>query len=121
MALNYYEKLELTKNANQEEIAHAYRRLSLKYHPKRNINKDFAVNNFYFHQIAEAYEVLSDPNKKSVYDVYGEDGLKKGVKDSNIWYQKGGYSFGGDAYKIYEKFFGSNNPFLTIKDGIFLK
>lgn len=60
MSKNYYDNLELGRNASQEEISSAYRRLSLKYHPKRNSNRDFAVNNFYFHQIAEAYQVLSD-------------------------------------------------------------
>jgi molecular chaperone DnaJ len=57
---NYYEILEVQRNSTQEEIANSYRRLSLKFHPKRNSSKEFAINNFYFNEIAEAYEVLSD-------------------------------------------------------------
>jgi DnaJ-class molecular chaperone len=48
------------RTSTQEEIANSFRRLSLKYHPKRNSSKDFAINNFYFNEIAEAYDVLSD-------------------------------------------------------------
>ena len=60
MSKDYYNILELNRKCTQEEIAQAFRRLSLKYHPKRNSNKDFAINNHYFNNIAEAYEVLSD-------------------------------------------------------------
>jgi DnaJ-class molecular chaperone len=57
---SYYDSLEISRNSTQEEISNSYRRLALKYHPKRNSSKDLAINNFYFHNIAEAYEVLSD-------------------------------------------------------------
>jgi molecular chaperone DnaJ len=60
----YYEDLELERDATQENIAWAYCRLSLQYHPKRNEQKDLVYNNFKFSQIAEAYEVLS--NRKSI-------------------------------------------------------
>jgi DnaJ-class molecular chaperone len=60
MSSNYYETLEIARNSTQEEIANAYRRLSLKYHPQRNDAKDFATNNKTFHAISEAYEALSD-------------------------------------------------------------
>lgn len=60
MSLNYYEILEISRNSNQEEIANAFRRLALKYHPQRNDAKDFATNNKTFHAISEAYEVISD-------------------------------------------------------------
>lgn len=57
---DYYQTLELSRDASQEEISWAYSRLALKYHPKRNRDTDFIVNNFYFNQISEAYEVLSN-------------------------------------------------------------
>ena len=119
---NYYEILEVHRISTQEEISNAFRRLSLKFHPKRNSSKDFAINNFFFNEIAEAYEVLSDrkiqfnsANKRGVYDVHGETGLRNGVldKQKNL---KGGYKYGGNAYEIFEKFFGTWNPFTLIKD-----
>ena len=62
MSKDYYDILELNRTCTQEDISLAYRRLALKYHPKRNSNKDFAINNYYFNNIAESYEVLSDRN-----------------------------------------------------------
>jgi DnaJ-class molecular chaperone len=54
-------------------------------------------------------------NKRSIYDIYGTETLRKGVidKDGNI---KGGYNYGGTAYEIFEKFFGTANPYALIKD-----
>jgi DnaJ-class molecular chaperone len=60
MSKNYYESLELSRGCTAEDISNAYRRLALKYHPKKNDQKDYAVNNYLFHNVAEAYEVLSD-------------------------------------------------------------
>ncbi len=60
MSRNYYEVLELRRNCTQEEIANAYRRLALKFHPKKSPESEKAVNNFEFNKVAEAYEVLSD-------------------------------------------------------------
>jgi DnaJ family protein B protein 13 len=55
-------------------------------------------------------------NKRGLYDIYGSDGLRSGIldKDKNL---KGGYKYGGNAYVIFEKFFGTTNPFALIKDG----
>jgi len=57
---DYYEILNLKRNCNNEDIANAYRRLALKFNPKRNHPQEYALNNFHFHQLAEAYLVLSD-------------------------------------------------------------
>ena len=62
MSKNYYEILELSRNCTQEDIANAYRRLSLKFHPKNISEQEKAVYEFQFSQVAEAYEVLSDRN-----------------------------------------------------------
>ncbi len=59
---NYYEILEITRDSTNEDIANAYRRLALKYHPKRGNPKDYAINNHNFHQVSEAYVVLIDRN-----------------------------------------------------------
>ena len=65
MSKNFYEILEINKNASQEEIKKAYRRLSLKYHPDKNSDSG-AVEKF--QDISEAYETLSDQNKREEYD-----------------------------------------------------
>ena len=62
MSKNYYEILELSRNCTQEDIANAYKRLSLKFHPKSTKEQEKAVYEFQFSQVAEAYEVLSDRN-----------------------------------------------------------
>ena len=69
MARDYYEILGVPRNATQEEIKRAYRRLIRKYHPDLNPNDPTAEERF--KEIREAYEVLSDPKKRELYDRYG--------------------------------------------------
>ncbi|RIA95309.1 DnaJ domain-containing protein, partial [Glomus cerebriforme] len=64
-----YHTLGVRKNATEEEIKKAYRRLALRFHPDKNPN---AADQF--KAITHAYEILSDPKKRSVYDKYGEMG-----------------------------------------------
>jgi molecular chaperone DnaJ len=71
---DYYEILGVDRTADAEEIKRAYRRLAMKYHPDRNPNDPQAEAKF--KEAAEAYEVLSDPQKRSIYDQYGREGLK---------------------------------------------
>ncbi len=70
---DYYEVLEVSKNATPEEIKKAYRQQALKYHPDRNPGDKAAEEKF--KEAAEAYEVLSDPQKKSRYDQFGHAGV----------------------------------------------
>ena len=112
---DYYQILELNRNCSQEEIAEAYRRLSLKYHPKVTKQENSAIYEYHFQKLAEAYEVLSDPNKKSIFDIYGEDGLKNGIVDKK-GKLKGGYKFLGNGHEIFEKFMGTANPFTLLRD-----
>ena len=74
MKRDYYEVLGVSRNASQEEIKRAYRRLALKYHPDRNQGDKEAEEKF--KEIVEAYSVLSDPEKRRIYDMYGHEGLK---------------------------------------------
>ena len=78
---SYYEILELNNTASQEEIAEAYRNLSLKYHPSKASPENQEVYELHFQKLAEAYEVLSDPTKKGIYDIYGSNGLRTGLRD----------------------------------------
>ena len=69
MSKDYYEILGVSKDAGQDEIRRAFRRLAKEYHPDRNPDDPSAEAKF--KEINEAYEVLSDPSKRSNYDAYG--------------------------------------------------
>jgi DnaJ-class molecular chaperone len=71
---DYYDILGLGRGASSNEIKKAYRQLSLKFHPDKNDSEDAAAK---FAEVAAAYEVLSDSEKREVYDNYGEEGLKR--------------------------------------------
>ncbi|KAF9210133.1 hypothetical protein BGZ59_009777 [Podila verticillata] len=75
MGKDYYAILGIPKTADDDQIKKAYRKLALKYHPDKNSAEDAQKK---FHDISEAYEVLSDKNKRAVFDQFGEDGLKGG-------------------------------------------
>ncbi len=73
---DYYDILGVSKSATQDEIKANYRKLALKYHPDRNSDNPEAEN--LFKEAAEAYEVLSDQDKRARYDRFGHDGLRGG-------------------------------------------
>lgn len=89
---DYYEILGVSRNATKEEIKKAYRRLALKYHPDRNPGDKEAEEKF--KEAAEAYEVLSDDQKRAIYDRYGHEGLKN----------SGGYTDFHDINDIFSAF-----------------
>ncbi len=74
---DYYEVLNVGRDASAVEIKKAYRRLAMKYHPDRN--RDDADAEIRFKEAKEAYEVLSDPRKKSAYDQFGHAGVSGGA------------------------------------------
>jgi len=77
MGKDYYKILEIPRDADQDAIKKAYRKQALRWHPDKNQdNKQAAEEKF--KEVAEAYDVLSDPQKKAVFDQYGEEGLKGG-------------------------------------------
>ncbi|PIN07712.1 Molecular chaperone (DnaJ superfamily) [Handroanthus impetiginosus] len=76
MGVDYYNILKVNRNASDEDLKKAYRRLAMIWHPDKNMNKQEAEAKF--KQISEAYDVLSDPQKRQIYDLYGEEGLKSG-------------------------------------------
>ena len=73
MDIDYYEILEIERTATKEQIASAYRKAAMKYHPDRNPGNPEAVEKF--KAVAEAFEVLNDPEKRQIYDRYGREGL----------------------------------------------
>ena len=76
--VNYYDILEVPKNATDADIKKAYRRLAMKWHPDKNPdNAEEAAR--IFQDIGEAYDVLSDMEKRAIYDRYGYEGLRDGV------------------------------------------
>jgi len=91
----YYEILQVSKTASKAEIKKAYRKLAMKYHPDKNPGDKEAEE--MFKKINEAYEVLSDDEKRAVYDRYGKAGLDGNMGGS------GGFSGFED---IFEEFFG---------------
>ncbi|CAK4507640.1 unnamed protein product [Aphanomyces euteiches] len=101
--MDFYEILGVIRGATDQEVKKAYRKLAMKWHPDKNKeNRDEAQSKF--HEISEAYDVLSDPAKRAIYDQHGYNGLRNGVGD--------GYSFQDrQADEIFAKFFGTTNPF----------
>lgn len=75
MGKDYYKILGIVKGAADEDIKKAYRKQALKWHPDKNKAANAEEK---FKEIAEAYEVLSDPKKREIYDQYGEEGKKIG-------------------------------------------
>jgi molecular chaperone DnaJ len=74
MKADYYETLDVNRNASSDEIKKSYRKLAMKYHPDRNPGDKEAEEKF--KEAAEAYEVLSDPEKRDIYNRYGHEGLR---------------------------------------------
>lgn len=92
---DYYEVLGISRNASSEEIKSAFRKLARQYHPDVN---DAADAEERFKEINEAFAILSDPDKRSVYDRFGHDGLSgmNGMPDFTNF----------DPFQIFEQFFG---------------
>jgi DnaJ-class molecular chaperone len=107
---DYYKTLGVERNASEAQIKSAYRKLARKYHPDVNPNKKDAERRF--KEINEAYQVLSDPEKRKKYNELGAD-WERGVTEDEVfrrYAQAGGPEFGGTAggfSDFFERFFGN--------------
>lgn len=126
----YYEVLGVSRSATGEEIKRAYRKLALKWHPDKNLDRR-EVAEMNFKRLSEAYEVLSDPQKREIYDRYGRDGVTgQGAGPAPDFssgfgfpgmFNGAGFPFGAggggfmfnfrDPNEIFKEFFGSSDPF----------
>ncbi|KIY92454.1 Chaperone protein dnaJ [Monoraphidium neglectum] len=102
-AADYYDVLGVPRNADKKAIKQAYRSKARKYHP--DVNKEAGAE-AQFKQIGEAYEVLSDDQKRQIYDKYGEAGLKGGMGGFGGAGGMGGMGGATDPFSIFEQFFG---------------
>ncbi|CAL8465417.1 g4953 [Coccomyxa elongata] len=118
MGKDYYAILGVPKDADEETLKKAYRKLAVKYHPDKNRDNVEAAT-AKFKEVGEAYDVLSDKQKREIYDRYGEEGLKMGGTPpsadgagagagfSGFGGGGGGYQFNEDqAQRIFEELFG---------------
>ncbi|MCI7047373.1 MULTISPECIES: molecular chaperone DnaJ [Helicobacter] len=95
---DYYEILEVQRNASGDEIKKAYRKMALKYHPDRNPDNKEAEE--MFKKVNEAYQILSDSEKRQIYDTYG----KKGLESSGFGFS----DMGESIFDIFNSVFGGN-------------
>lgn len=119
---DYYELLGVKKESSQEEIKKAFRKMALKYHPDRNPdNKEEAEKKF--KQVAEAYEVLSDPKKRSQYDQFGHAGMggftSRGFSSVEDIFDIFGDVFEGDG--LFSSFFGGGRSRRRRSRGVSLR
>jgi len=111
---NYYDVLGVPKGTSDEAtLKKAYKKLALQFHPDRSKDPHATEK---FQKVSEAYDVLSDPKKREVYDTYGEEGLKAGMEDASQGpFRRGGGGAGGahahfgrNPEDIFEQVFGAS-------------
>ncbi|KAI9927614.1 DnaJ- protein scj1 [Aspergillus wentii] len=102
-AEDYYKVLGLDKSASEKDVKRAYRNLSKKFHPDKNPGDDAARDRFV--EIADAYDVLSTPATRKIYDQYGHDGIEQ--------HRQGGQAGrpANDPFDLFSRFFGGGGHF----------
>src|SRR5688500_12857596 len=105
MARDFYEILGVKRNADAKEIKSAYRKLARKYHPDVNQNDKTAEAKF--KEVSRAHDVLSDPEKRKLYDQYGEnfENLQTGGQGGGVHFDFGGAGGQGNGFQFFEQIF----------------
>ncbi|XP_050309281.1 dnaJ homolog subfamily B member 13-like [Anthonomus grandis grandis] len=111
MGVDYYGVLQISRTSTDLEVKKAYRNLALEFNVERNQDPNAHQ---VFTLIGEAYDVLSNPLRRAVFDQYGEEGLKRGVPTQNEYIP--GYHYHGDPMKTYREFFGTCSPYADLLD-----
>jgi len=109
MGKDYYQLLGVSKNASDDEIKKAYRKMALKYHPDKNSDPGAEEK---FKEISEAYEVLSDKDKRAAFDRFGSEGMRQ--ESRGMGTPTHGFTFStsrADPFEIFRTFFGGRDPF----------
>src|ERR1700733_13616552 len=101
MKADYYELLGVPKNANAEDIKKAYRKLAMQHHPDKNHGNKDAEHKF--KEISEAYQVLSDYERRAAYDRYGHAAFQHGGPGGAGF---GGFDFSSGFADIFDEMFG---------------
>lgn len=107
MGVDYYNVLKVERNASDEELKKAYKRRAMKWHPDKNPTTNKKEAEVKFNQISEAYDVLSDPQKRQIYDRYGEEALKASQFDEPKPKPDSAFKFNPD---IFAELFGNGAP-----------
>ncbi|EUD69566.1 DnaJ like subfamily B member 4 [Plasmodium inui San Antonio 1] len=106
--MDYYSVLGVPRDATEDDIKKAYRKLALKWHPDKHLDEnDKNAAEEKFKTISEAYDVLSDPDKRKTYDLYGEEGIKGNTSGDDVNF----FNEEIDPADLFNKFFSSNNTF----------
>ena len=120
---DYYQILNLKKTASQKEIKAAYRKLALKYHPDKVAEGDKEESEGKFIKVSEAYHVLSDDDKRKIYDKYGKNGLdlhEKGIDPEQAGFGGGfgggGGGGGGEQHFTFKGGAGGFDPFSMFEE-----
>lgn len=107
---DYYKILELDRKATKDDIIFNFKRLSKKFHPL-NSKIDMATNAQQFANVCEAFEVLSNPEFKAIYDAYGEKVLKHGFDPDKNMNFSGVYQWKGNSHEIFNAYFDTGEEF----------
>ncbi|XP_055612430.1 dnaJ homolog subfamily B member 13-like [Uranotaenia lowii] len=122
MGFDYYAILNVPRTASEVEIKLAYRKYAVRCHPHNTFHDapelpfpSMSIEH-YWELLNEAFEVLSDPLRKEIFDIYGEEGLKKGVVTPKGFVKP--YFFDNDCMRIYKEFFATFSPYGDLIDSV---